>query len=206
MGEFIKGFLVSGGLIVAIGAQNAFVLKCGLLKKHIFWVVMTCFICDIGLLSIGVFGVGQFINHNMLFKISLSLLGAGFLLVYATKALISACRGTSILNADHRTAPSSRKAIILSTIAITLFNPHVYLDTIVIIGGFSSTLSVDQRVLFTCGALFSSFTWFFSLGYGARMLIPLFKIPKTWQFLDFLTGCFLLFIAYHLLSHILILL
>lgn len=201
MGEFIKGFIVAGGLIVAIGAQNAFVLKCGLLKKHIFWVVITCFACDICLISIGVFGVGQFISHNLLFKISLSFIGAGFLLVYGIRAWIGAWHGTSILEADSKTTPSSKKAMILSALAITLLNPHVYLDTVVIIGGVSSSLTVDKRILFTLGALFSSFTWFFSLGYGARILIPLFKIPRTWQILDFLIGCFLLFISYQLATY-----
>lgn len=201
MDEFIKGFIIAGGLIVAIGAQNAFVLKCGLLKKHVFGVVMTCFACDICLITIGVFGVGQVISNNLLFKISLSFIGAGFLLVYGIRSYIGAWHGTSMLAADDETAISSKKSMIISALAVTLLNPHVYLDTVVIIGGVSSSIATDKRILFTLGALFSSFAWFFSLGYGARILIPLFKIPRTWQILDFLIGCFLLVISYQLFAY-----
>lgn len=198
MNEFIKGFLVSGGLIIAIGAQNAFVLKCGLLKKHVFWVALTCFICDIFLISIGVFGVGEFISSNLLFKILLSFVGALFLFTYGMRSWINAWRGNNTLDVNNNAAPISKKSMIISALAITLLNPHVYLDTVVIIGGISSTLSMNSRILFTVGAFLSSFTWFFSLGYGARILIPLFRKPRTWQILDFSIGCFLLFISYQL--------
>ena len=194
----VQGFLVSGGLIVAIGAQNAYVLKQGLLKNHVFWVVLTCFLCDFILISIGVLGMGSLIAQSVMATIALALVGALFLTVYGFRALMSAFRGNSALSIDASPKATTLVSTIGTTLALTLLNPHVYLDTVVIIGGVASTLSPDGRWLFLAGALLASASWFFGLGYGARLLIPLFKKPITWRILDALIALIMWLIAVNL--------
>lgn len=194
----VQGFLVSGGLIVAIGAQNAYVLKQGLLKNHVFWVVLTCFLCDFVLISIGVLGMGSLISQSPMATIALALVGALFLMVYGCRAMISALHGGGTLSVDASPKATTLAATISTTLALTLLNPHVYLDTVVIIGGVASTLSQDERWVFLIGALLASASWFFGLGYGARLLIPLFKKPITWRILDALIAVVMWLIAANL--------
>ncbi|MDH2923995.1 L-lysine exporter family protein LysE/ArgO [Nicoletella semolina] len=195
MATFFQGFIVSFGLIVSIGAQNAFILKQAILKQHIFWVVFICFACDIILMGVGVLGLGTLLSQSSLATLLLSLCGAIFLLAYGSRSFISAYRGNYELMSVEKNKQTSLKKTILITFAITLLNPHVYIDTIVIVGGIGSTLSFDQKVFFLLGALACSFTWFFGLGYGAGFLTPYFKKKRTWQILDILTGFFMYFIA-----------
>ncbi|MFB6349122.1 LysE/ArgO family amino acid transporter [Moraxella sp. ZJ142] len=181
---FIQGLLVSGGLIVAIGAQNAYVLKQGLLKNHIFWVALTCFLCDFVLISFGVLGFGSLISQSPMATIVLAIVGALFLFVYGLRALRSAISGSSGLAIDSSQQQATIAATIGTTLALTLLNPHVYLDTVVIIGGVAGTLTPEQKLAFLAGSLTASALWFFGLGYGARLLIPLFNKPVTWRVLD----------------------
>ncbi|NAW51941.1 LysE family transporter [Elizabethkingia argentiflava] len=199
----IKGFLVSAALIIAIGAQNAYVLKKGLKKENIFWVSFTCFLYDFVLIVLGVFGLGKIIGENFLISILLSLAGCLFLFWYGFNSFRSAIKGTSFLNIktneDHK--KENVKKSILTTLAITLLNPHVYLGTIVVIGGVTNVLNNTEKIFFTCGALFTSFLWFFSLGYGAYFLIPFFKKKITWQILDFIIGLIMWSISFSLAYH-----
>lgn len=181
---FIQGLFVSGGLIIAIGAQNAFVLKQGLMKNHIFWVALTCFLCDFVLMSFGVLGFGSLISQSPMATIALAVVGALFLAVYGLRAMRSAIAGGTSLTLDNDSKQSTLLATIGTTLALTLLNPHVYLDTVVIIGGVAGTLGFEQKIAFLVGSLLVSATWFFGLGYGARLLIPLFKKAITWQILD----------------------
>ncbi|PHI41218.1 amino acid transporter [Actinobacillus succinogenes] len=196
---FIQGFLVCGGLIIAIGAQNAFVLKQGLLKRNILAVVLTCFICDFVLISSGVLGLGSLISGSPVATVALAIVGAVFLFVYGLRAFRSAYAGNSALNlnAENSVQSSTLKAV-LTTLAITLLNPHVYLDCFAIIGGIAGTIPAAQKTFFLLGALTASALWFFSLGYGARLLIPLFKRPATWRVLDGVIGVVMWSIAYNL--------
>lgn len=202
MQTFIQGFLVSGGLIVAIGAQNAFVLKQGLLKRHTFWISLTCFLCDFILISFGVLGLGHFISQSPTASITLAFIGALFLLVYGARAFKSAYVGNSALNIENSSGEntSAFKAV-LTTLAMTLLNPHVYLDTVVIVGGVAGTLSLTEKWLFLFGAVLASGLWFFGLGYGARLLIPLFKHPATWRVLDCLIGIIMWLISWSLVKY-----
>lgn len=203
METFIHGFLVCGGLIIAIGAQNAFVLKQGLLKNHILAVILTCFICDIVLISLGVLGLGSLISESREATVALGIVGALFLTVYGARAFRSAYLGNSSLEIQSQSQDNTSSAwkAVLATLAITLLNPHVYLDCFAIIGGIAGTLTPDQKILFLCGALCTSFLWFFSLGYGARLLIPLFKRPITWRILDFVIGSVMWLIAFGLAKY-----
>ncbi|MWN89550.1 LysE family transporter [Gilliamella sp. Pra-s65] len=199
LSEILRGALISASLIIAIGAQNLFVLKQGILKNYIFFVVVICFVCDFALMSVGILGVGTFISTNLLITRILATLGAIFLSWYGFSAFKSAVQGNSYLQIESQNLQNSRLSkVILATLAVTLLNPHVYLDTVVIVGGIASTLTNEQKLAFLIGAVCVSFIWFFGIGYGARLLTPLFKQKKVWIILDFLIGCTMFYIAYQL--------
>ncbi|AHN25272.1 Transporter, LysE family [Gilliamella apicola] len=201
--EILRGALISASLIIAIGAQNLFVLKQGLLRNHIFYVSGICFICDFVLMSIGILGVGTFISNNPFITNILAILGALFLIWYGFKAFKSAIKGTSSMQVQSQDSNNnSLVKVILATLAITLLNPHVYLDTVVIVGGIAGTLNSEQKMAFLIGAVCVSFIWFFSIGYGARLLTPLFKQKKMWVVLDCLVGLVMFYIAYRLILYV----
>lgn len=201
--NLINGFFVGGSLIVAIGAQNAYVLKSGLLNNHIFFVSLICFICDALLITFGVFGVGELINESRYLLLGITAIGVVFLLWYGTNSFISAYKGNSKLSTQNiENKKSSLKKTVATTLMLTLLNPHVYLDTVVILGGYSSTLDFSSKILFAIGAVTASFTWFFSLGYGAKKLSKLFASPKTWVILDVIIGIIMFSIALSLSSYI----
>ena len=203
---FIKGATVGVSLIMAIGAQNAFVLKQGLLRQHIGWVCLICFLCDLVLISIGVFGLGSLISQSPMLSIGLAGAGAVFLFTYAARSFYQAFKSNSTMDvstisgAGSSTIPA--RTIIATTLAITLLNPHVYLDTVVIIGGIAGTLPAHGKVSFLLGTCIASGIWFYSLGYGARYLRPLFKNPKSWRILEFFVGCLMVWIAWGLVRFI----
>lgn len=198
---FLHGFVVCFGLIVSIGAQNAFLLKQGILKQHVFWIALICFVCDVALMSLGVLGLGSLIAQSHLASALLALFGAIFLFTYGSRAFISAYHASTQLLADHQQNKSSLKKAMLITLAITLLNPHVYIDTVVIVGGIGGTLSFDEKILFLLGALLCSFIWFFGLGYGAGLLSPYFAKRRTWQILDIITGLIMYTIAISLVIY-----
>ncbi|PXZ02425.1 amino acid transporter [Gilliamella apicola] len=203
MSEILRGALISASLIIAIGAQNLFVLKQGLLRNHIFYVSGICFICDFVLMSIGILEVGTFISNNPFITNILAILGALFLIWYGFKAFKSAIKGTSSMQVQSQDSNNnSLVKVILATLAITLLNPHVYLDTVVIVGGIAGTLNSEQKMAFLTGAVCVSFIWFFSIGYGARLLTPLFKQKKMWVVLDCLVGLVMFYIAYRLILYV----
>lgn len=196
----LKGAVISAGLIIAIGAQNAFVLKQGLARNHIFWVALICFLCDAVLMSAGVLGLGSLINASRVATLGLALVGAVFLFWYGWRAFRSVWQGSEHLEAANgNAATTSLPAIVAATFAITLLNPHVYLDTVVVIGGVAGTLAFHDKLLFLVGAVSVSCLWFFGLGYGARLLSPLFQKPRTWQILDAVIGVVMWWIAAELL-------
>ncbi|QIQ22030.1 LysE/ArgO family amino acid transporter [Zophobihabitans entericus] len=201
--DILRGAIISGSLIIAIGAQNLFVLKQGLMRNHIFWVSLICFLCDAILISIGVLGVGGIISQSTIATIVLACGGAIFLLWYGFNAFKSAYKGNSFIDLSDKDLRNKTPLakIILATLAITLLNPHVYLDTVVIIGGIAGTLSFEQKASFLIGAASASCIWFFGLGYGARLLTPMFRSKRMWQILDIFVGCVMFFIAYGLIRY-----
>ncbi|OCG57024.1 LysE/ArgO family amino acid transporter [Gilliamella sp. Nev3-1] len=203
LSEILRGALVSASLIIAIGAQNLFVLKQGILKNHIFYVSAICFICDFVLMSIGILGVGSFISCNPLITNLLAIMGVFFLIWYGFSAFKSAIKGTSNMQIESQNVNNSRLIkVVVATLAVTLLNPHVYLDTVVIVGGIAGTLNSEQKLAFLIGAVCASFVWFFGIGYGARLLAPLFKQKKMWVILDCLVGTVMLYIAYRLVFYV----
>lgn len=201
---FMQGFFLSLSLIVAIGAQNAFIIKQGLLKNHIFIVSSICFLCDIVLMLVGIFGVGEFLAKNPIMQFGIAGLGAIFVFYYGFLALKSALFSSVnsvVLKEDSSNASSLQKTIFLS-LAFSLLNPHVYLDTVFIMGAFAITFNEEEKIIFALGALSASFLWFFSLGYAAYKLSP--WLRKLSRIIDALIACMMFFIGYTLISHILI--
>jgi L-lysine exporter family protein LysE/ArgO len=196
---YIKGFVVTFSLIVAIGAQNAYILKLGLLKQYVGLSVALCILFDTLLISAGVFGLGFFIKGNQLLINSIAIIGILFLCFYAFLSFKSAFKNESIQIDDQvKTNPLGK--VISMLLVFTFLNPHTYLDTVLLIGGIGANLSDDLKLYFLLGAISGSSLWFISLGYGARLLIPLFKKPITWKILDISIGIIMLIIAYTLID------
>ena len=181
MASFFPGFLLSLSLILAIGAQNAFVLRQGLRREHVFWVCLTCAISDALLIAAGVAGFGALAQAVPWFETVMRYGGAAFLIVYGWRNALSAWRGGAALQAEGDT-PTSLRRTLLTLMALTWLNPHVYLDTLVLLGSISA--QYEDRFAFGAGAVLASFTFFFALGYGARLLQPVFAKPFSWRLLD----------------------
>lgn len=179
--SFFSGFVLSLTLILAIGAQNAFVLRQGLRREHVFWVCLTCGLSDAILIAAGVAGVGALTAALPWFEVVMRYGGAAFLIWYGAQNALSAWRGGAAMDAMNGTPQSLRRAV-LTLLALTWLNPHVYLDTVILIGSISS--QYPDRLAFGLGATLASVTFFFSLGYGARLLSPVFRRPASWQILD----------------------
>ncbi|QEY26397.1 LysE/ArgO family amino acid transporter [Neisseria zalophi] len=204
MNPFFNGLMISSGLIIAIGAQNAFVLKKGLLKQHIGAIVLTCWLCDVFLISCGVFGVSALLSDSPKISALLALAGGIFLLVYGLMNLKRAWQGGGHMSIQAgQSQPSSIIKSIAATLAITLLNPHVYIDTVVLIGGYANHLNQHDKFLFLIGALLASGVWFFSLGYGARLLLPLFQRERVWQILDTAIAVMMFYLAFGLFKQVL---
>ena len=177
-----EGFLIGGGLIIAIGAQNAFILRQGLLRQHVFTLCLIAALSDAFMIILGVAGMGALVSANPALLFYVTLAGAIFLAVYALFALRRALAPQGLKTSGSGTNSLGRAVSIL--LAFTFLNPHVYLDTFVLLGGVSGQYVGDMRVAFAVGAVTSSFLWFFSLGYGAQWLAPLFSRPTAWRVLD----------------------
>lgn len=184
-----------GGMIVAIGAQNALVLRQGLARNHIFAVALTCWLCDVMLMSLGILGLGQMIVQSRTAALLLTLLGALFLSAYGIFAWQRAARGRSHLQAQAEGASGSLKAVLAATLAVTLLNPHVYLDTVVLIGSIAAPYSGAAKIWFLCGACTASWLWFFGLSYSAALLAPVLQRDRVWQWLDWLIGAVMFWMA-----------
>ena len=196
---YLKGFIVTFSLIVAIGAQNAYVLKLGLLKQYVLMAVLMCITFDFILISAGVFGLGYFIQGNQLLINGIAIFGIIFLCFYAIISFRSAFKNAS-LQVDGTVKTNPLKQVVSLILVFTFLNPHTYLDTILLIGGIGANIQNDLKIYFLLGAVSASTIWFFSLGFGARLLSPLFKKPITWKILDISIGIIMLIIAYTLID------
>ena len=196
---YLKGFVVTISLIMAIGAQNAYILKLGLLKQYVLMAVLMCITFDFILISAGVFGLGYFIQGNQLLINGIAIFGIVFLCFYAALSFRSAFKNAS-LQVDGTVKTNPLKQVISLILVFTFLNPHTYLDTILLIGGIGANIENNLKIYFLLGAVSASAIWFFSLGFGARFLIPLFKKPITWKILDISIGILMLFIAYSLID------
>ena len=180
--EFFKGFATSAALIIAIGAQNAFVLRQGIKREHVLAVVLVCALSDALLITLGVAGLGTLIQGSPRMLAVARYGGALFLIVYGALAARRALHNESLTAQDE--TPMRLGAAIAACLGFTYLNPHCWLDTVVLLGAIASPLPTDQRVWFGVGATSASFVWFFGLGFGARMLRGVFARPLAWKILD----------------------
>ena len=197
----IEGFLLGAGLIIAIGAQNAFVLRGGLQRRHVFAVATVCAVSDAVLIAAGVAGLGALVQQHPSWLSAVTIGGAACLIAYGLLSIRRAF-GREALRpaADTTTGLASTLATCL---ALTLLNPHVYLDTVVLIGGLSSRYPWPTSVAFGVGAAIASAVWFYGLAYGARLLAPLFARPQAWRALDVLIALVMWGIAARLIGEML---
>lgn len=182
----LTGFFTGLSLILAIGAQNALVLRQGLLRQHVFPLVLLCALSDAVLIAAGVAGFGALVEFFPWFPIAMLWGGAAFLLVYGALRFRAAWQG------DNSSSLSGGGASLWATLAtgaaFTWLNPHVYLDTLALMGAISTQFEGSARWAFGGGGIAASFTFFFALGYGARLLVPLFQSAQAWRRLDILIG------------------
>lgn len=197
MNAYLAGFGTSLSLIVAIGAQNAFVLKQGLLRQHVFATCAFCALSDALLITAGILGAGALAASAPWFLSVMRWGGVAFLLVYGARAFLAAWRGGDALRAGQGAAGLGATLAVIA--ALTWLNPHVWLDTVVLLGSISS--GWPDKAGFLLGAVSASVMFFFALGYGARLLAPLFARPVAWRVLDVLVGLVMWAIALGLVLH-----
>lgn len=198
---FAQGLALSFGLIVAIGAQNAFVLRQGLRREHVGPVVLFCALADAVLITAGVLGMAQALGERPALARALALGGAIFLAFYGVQALRRAMQ-TQQLHAADAAPGLGRAAAVAQAAAFTLLNPHVYLDTVLLVGSIGAQQPVGLQGWFVLGACMASVGWFGMLGFGARWLAPWFARPRAWQVLDALIGLTMFMLAALLVRHV----
>lgn len=198
---FVQGLALSLGLIVAIGAQNAYVLRQGLRCEHVGSIVAFCAVADAVLITAGVMGMAQALGESPGLTRALALVGAAFLAFYGLQALRRA-RHLHQLQAADDGMGISRSAAMAQAAAFTLLNPHVYLDTVLLVGSIGAQQPAQLRWWFVLGASTASMFWFGILGFGARWLAPWFARPRAWQVLDGLIGLTMWVLAAVLVRHV----
>ncbi|WP_432460696.1 MULTISPECIES: LysE/ArgO family amino acid transporter [unclassified Agarivorans] len=197
---YFTGLTLMASLIMPIGMQNAFVLNQGIRRRHHILVATMCSFADIFFMSLGVWGGAQLFNAYPWLLYSISILGAVFMLVYGYQCLRSAYQAEDSLNQGE--AKHELKAIILACCAFTFLNPHVYIDTIVILGGFAANISAEQRPMFVAGGVSASFAWFFSLALLGAKLAPILAKPRAQQLINCLIGLMMFGLAFYLLKFV----
>lgn len=178
----LSGFALGGSLIVAIGAQNAYVLRQGLKRQYVFTLATICFVSDALLIALGCAGFGSLVQAYPQAVRIVTWVGAAFLIAYGLRAALAALKPQALDTAGAE-AGSWRKAVLVC-LALTWLNPHVYLDTVLLLGGIAGRYPAAERLWFGLGAVTASGVWFYGLGYGAGRLAPLFAKPLTWRLLD----------------------
>lgn len=192
---FLKGAGLGGALIIAIGAQNAHVLRVGVLRQHVGVTVFICALCDIVLIAAGIAGVGTIIERSPVLLAAARWGGAAFLALYGLKAWRAAFAGAALsATGQAQSAPTAGRAA-LTALALSLLNPHVYLDTVVLLGAIGAQMPHDGQRWFAGGAMSASVAWFLSLGFGARLLAPWLTRPHAWRILDGMIGTVMLALA-----------
>ncbi|RUM41187.1 MAG: amino acid transporter [Desulfocapsa sp.] len=196
MTGFLAGLSLGFSLIIAIGSQNAFVLKQGLKKEHVFLICLLCSVSDAVLITAGVSGFSAIITRIPWIETVARYGGAIFLACYGTRSFWTVLK-TNVSLTPAGNENNSLAVIVTTCLAFTWLNPHVYLDTVVLLGAISAQFP-GQKNEFAAGAVLASFVFFYALGYGARILTPIFKKPVSWKVLDFVIGMVMWSIAIRL--------
>jgi L-lysine exporter family protein LysE/ArgO len=197
---FTTGFALGATLIIAIGAQNAFVLRQGLRREHVLIIVAFCALADLLLIGAGVAGVAQVLGQAPRLTFALTAAGTLFLAWYGIRALARARTASAMNVAAEGTRRISVRNAVAQAAGFTFLNPHVYLDTVLLMGSIGARQPSDLRFWFVGGAAAASSVWFTTLGFGARLLRPVFRTPRAWQVLDTLIGLTMLALAVSLLA------
>jgi L-lysine exporter family protein LysE/ArgO len=191
---FLSGAGLGASLIIAIGAQNAFVLRQGLKQRHVGWVVFICALIDVLLIGFGIGGMGALIARAPVLLGVIRWAGAVFLFLYGVRAFYAAWKGPGHLHVENGESQTVLSAV-STVLALSLLNPHVYLDTVVLLGGIGARYGWPGNAWFAAGAMCSSIVWFTALGFGARLLQPLFEKDLSWRVLDVIVGIVMWWIA-----------
>jgi L-lysine exporter family protein LysE/ArgO len=178
----LQGFALSLGLIVALGPQNAFVIRQGLMRAHVFLVCLVCTLADIALIALGTLGVGAALDAHEQAYLPMTLGAASFLVAYGALRLRSSMQAEGMDLGTMHTA--SRGRTVFAALAFTFLNPLVYLDTLVLIGGYALRFDVTERLAFTVGASMASMLFFFSLGYGSSRVASQLSSARAWMWID----------------------
>jgi L-lysine exporter family protein LysE/ArgO len=194
--SYLNGLLVAFGLIMAIGTQNAYVLAQSLRREHHLSVAVLCILCDAVLVAAGVFGLANVLAHNPTLLAIARWGGVVFLVWYGTKALRRALTPQSLEQADGN-GQRSRRAVLLTALAVTLLNPHVYLDTVLLIGSLGAQQTMPGA--YVAGAASASLVWFSTLAIGAAWLAPWLARPATWRLLDLMVAVMMFSVAFQLI-------
>lgn len=202
----LAGFGTGAGLIIAIGAQNAFVLRQGLRREYVGLVVLTCIFGDVLCITLGVAGMGAAVKAHPLVLEIFRWGGAAFLAYYGCLAIIRARKGGEALGVSGKDGENvvTPGRVLAACLAFTFLNPHVYLDTVVMLGSISTQFAGADRWVFALGAYCASTVWFTALGYGAKRLQPFFRKPRSWQLLDLFIAIVMFSIALTLVMNPLI--
>ncbi|CAN5601058.1 LysE/ArgO family amino acid transporter [soil metagenome] len=197
----LQGLGLGASLIIAIGAQNAYVLRQGLQQQHVFATAFVCTLCDMVLIALGVGGLGLVFAQSLLLTTLATWGGATFLFLYGLRSFRAAIRTDSLNSQADVKATVKLKNVLITALGFSLLNPHVYLDTVVLLGSIGGRYPSHERLAFASGAMLASTLWFFSLAYGAAWLAPWFQRPIAWRILDSAIGCVMWVIAGSLISH-----
>ncbi|WP_348944477.1 LysE/ArgO family amino acid transporter [Chitinibacter sp. FCG-7] len=197
---FFQGMALCASLIMAIGAQNAFILRQGISRQHLFIAVITCIGCDFLLMSAGVLGMGKILQTLPELQSWMALAGAVFVFWFGWQALQKAIRPGQLQIDDATRSARTAKSVVVAALGFSLLNPHAILDTVVLVGGIGAQQAPANQPIFVLGAVSFSCLWFFSLAYGASKLAPLFAKPAAWRVLEALIALMMVAIGISLLK------
>ena len=204
---FLEGIALGASLIIAIGPQNAFVIQQGILRQHVFLAAFVCTLVDVVLIIVGAAGFGTLIAIIPSLKTYFLWSGIFFLMGYGTLSLISSFKHPrndgSLEKNESVYSTKNRKSIIITAAGFSLLNPHVYLDTVILLGGLAAQYEIPERNYFAFGAIMASVVWFFGIGYGATLVAPLFESPRGKRILDIVIAMIMFVLAFVLIFNVL---
>lgn len=199
LNHYLVGATTSLSLIVAIGAQNAYILKQGIIGRFVGPIILFCIFSDALLIGLGVFGLGFLIEGAPWILEVFRWGGGAFLLWYGTSAALRAFKPSSMTVDMSSTGPKTLTHALMFAGAMTYLNPHTYLDTVILLGSLANQHGAEGRWLYYAGTVTGSAIWFVALGFGARYLRPLFAKPAAWRILDALIACIMFFLAFKIM-------
>ncbi|MEI8594776.1 LysE/ArgO family amino acid transporter [Photobacterium sp. Hal280] len=194
----LQGFGLGASMIIPIGAQNAYVLNQGIQRNHHLTTATVCSLLDVLFISLGVFGGGALLSSNEHLLLAVTLGGIAFLLFYGSLSVKSAFRQASEEEAQMQIMARGRRAVIAGALAVTVLNPHLYLDTVVILGSIGGQFEGQDRIAFAIGTILASFVWFFTLSVAAAKMAPTLSRPKVKRAIDIAVAVMMFIIAAHL--------